>query len=332
MRAARVEEGAIIGDECVVEDEAIVSQGVKIYPFKTIEAGAVVHESVIWESRGQRIAVRSSRHLRDRQRRDHPRAGRPARVGVRDDPAQGSGRHDQPRPLARRPSPQARGHLGAQRLGHRRPRPRGHAPAGDAARGDPRRQCGGVMFRTTPGCPTRWTSCSSTPRRRPVAAGAAPARADPAARRVPPCVPRRDRRPLLPARAVESYAQDLLKTVDLAGVADAQLKVVIDCAGGVASPGAAHPARPGRRRRAHRQRPPGRRRPDGDAAERAGRLDRLGDLVGSSGPPSASASTPSASASRLVDEHRPAGGTSGRCSSSSTWSPPSAADAGWPCR
>ena len=26
----------------------------KIYPFKTIEAGAVVNTSVIWESRGQR--------------------------------------------------------------------------------------------------------------------------------------------------------------------------------------------------------------------------------------------------------------------------------------
>ncbi len=54
MRAAQVDEGAIIGDECVVEEEAIVSSGVKVYPFKTIEAGAVVNTSVIWESRGQR--------------------------------------------------------------------------------------------------------------------------------------------------------------------------------------------------------------------------------------------------------------------------------------
>ncbi|MGZ6826944.1 MAG: sugar phosphate nucleotidyltransferase, partial [Mycobacteriales bacterium] len=52
MRAARVEEGAVIGDECVVEEEAFVSSGVKVYPFKTIEAGAVVNSSVIWESRG----------------------------------------------------------------------------------------------------------------------------------------------------------------------------------------------------------------------------------------------------------------------------------------
>ncbi len=54
MRGARVEEGAIIGDECVVEEEAFISAGVKIYPFKTIEAGAVVNTSVIWESRGAR--------------------------------------------------------------------------------------------------------------------------------------------------------------------------------------------------------------------------------------------------------------------------------------
>ena len=52
MRAARVEEGAVIGDECVVEEEAFISGGVKVYPFKTIEAGAVVNTSVIWESRG----------------------------------------------------------------------------------------------------------------------------------------------------------------------------------------------------------------------------------------------------------------------------------------
>jgi len=54
MRGARVEEGAIIGDECLVEEEAYVSHTVKVYPFKTIEAGAVVNTNVIWESRGQR--------------------------------------------------------------------------------------------------------------------------------------------------------------------------------------------------------------------------------------------------------------------------------------
>lgn len=54
MRGARIEENAVIGDECVIEAEAYVSSGVRVYPFKTIEAGAVVNTSVIWESRGQR--------------------------------------------------------------------------------------------------------------------------------------------------------------------------------------------------------------------------------------------------------------------------------------
>ena len=54
MRLARIEEGAVVGDECVIEPEAYISAGVKVYPFKTIEAGAVVNTSVIWESRGQR--------------------------------------------------------------------------------------------------------------------------------------------------------------------------------------------------------------------------------------------------------------------------------------
>ncbi len=54
LRAARVEEGAVVGDECVIEEEAYLAHDVKVYPFKTIEAGAVVNTSVIWESRGQR--------------------------------------------------------------------------------------------------------------------------------------------------------------------------------------------------------------------------------------------------------------------------------------
>src|SRR5207244_10743346 len=57
MRLARIEEGAIVGDECVIEPEAYLSAAVKVYPFKTIEAGAGVNTSVIWESRGQRTLV-----------------------------------------------------------------------------------------------------------------------------------------------------------------------------------------------------------------------------------------------------------------------------------
>ena len=54
MRSARIDEGAVVGDECVIEDEAIVSAGVRIYPFKTVDAGSVVTSDVIFETRGQR--------------------------------------------------------------------------------------------------------------------------------------------------------------------------------------------------------------------------------------------------------------------------------------
>jgi mannose-1-phosphate guanylyltransferase / phosphomannomutase len=54
MNGVRIEENAVVGDECMIEPEAYLSAGVKVYPFKTIEAGAVVNTSVIWESRGQR--------------------------------------------------------------------------------------------------------------------------------------------------------------------------------------------------------------------------------------------------------------------------------------
>jgi mannose-1-phosphate guanylyltransferase/phosphomannomutase len=54
MRLARIEETAVVGDECVIEPEAYISAGVKVYPFKTIEAGAVVNTSVVWESRGSK--------------------------------------------------------------------------------------------------------------------------------------------------------------------------------------------------------------------------------------------------------------------------------------
>src|SRR5204863_8075034 len=53
MASARIEEGAVVGDECLIEPEAYLSAGVKVYPFKTIEAGAVVNASVIWESSAQ---------------------------------------------------------------------------------------------------------------------------------------------------------------------------------------------------------------------------------------------------------------------------------------
>ncbi|MGH9015014.1 MAG: sugar phosphate nucleotidyltransferase [Acidimicrobiia bacterium] len=51
---ARVEEGVVLGDECFVGERAVINPGVKVYPGKTVEAGAVVNSSIVWESRGVR--------------------------------------------------------------------------------------------------------------------------------------------------------------------------------------------------------------------------------------------------------------------------------------
>jgi mannose-1-phosphate guanylyltransferase/phosphomannomutase len=54
MRAVQVAEGVVVGDDCVIEEEAVLGDGVAVYPSKVIEAGTVQNQSVIWESRGQR--------------------------------------------------------------------------------------------------------------------------------------------------------------------------------------------------------------------------------------------------------------------------------------
>jgi mannose-1-phosphate guanylyltransferase / phosphomannomutase len=51
---ARFDEGVVLGDEVFVGDNASLSGGVKVYPFKTVEAGAIVTSSIVWESRGAR--------------------------------------------------------------------------------------------------------------------------------------------------------------------------------------------------------------------------------------------------------------------------------------
>ena len=50
----RGEEGVVLGDECFVGEHAVLAAGVKIYPFKTVETGAVINSSIVWESRGSR--------------------------------------------------------------------------------------------------------------------------------------------------------------------------------------------------------------------------------------------------------------------------------------
>ncbi|HAW60274.1 MAG TPA: hypothetical protein DCW86_02225 [Actinobacteria bacterium] len=53
-KSARLEQGVVIGDECNIGESAVVNHDVKIYPFKVVDAGAIVNTSIIWESRGMR--------------------------------------------------------------------------------------------------------------------------------------------------------------------------------------------------------------------------------------------------------------------------------------
>jgi mannose-1-phosphate guanylyltransferase/phosphomannomutase len=236
MRAARIEEGAVIGDECVVEEEAYISAGVKVYPFKTIEAGALVNTSVIWESRGQRnlfgprgvsglvnveitpeLAVRlASAYATTLKKgnvvttsRDVSRAARALKravisaltasaINVRD--------------LEASPEPVSRFEIA-------------HS---DSA--------GGIMIRTTPG-DAQSVDISFLDER-----GADLSQA--ARRRLERVFSRQEFRRAFPgeiadltnpSRTLEDYSQEVMRCVDTTGVLDAGLKVVIDTAGGTAA-------------------------------------------------------------------------------------------------
>jgi mannose-1-phosphate guanylyltransferase/phosphomannomutase len=50
----RLDEGVVLGDEVYVGEHAVLGTDVKVYPFKTVEEGAIVNSSIVWESRGAR--------------------------------------------------------------------------------------------------------------------------------------------------------------------------------------------------------------------------------------------------------------------------------------
>jgi mannose-1-phosphate guanylyltransferase / phosphomannomutase len=236
MGLSRIEEGAVVGDECVIEPDSYLSAGVKVYPFKTIEAGAVVNTSVIWESRGQRtlfgtrgvsglvnveitpeLCVRlasayastlkkgavvttsrdSSRAARALKRAVHGALNASA-INVVDLEAQ-------PMPLARF----------------------------ETARSD---YSGGIALQTTPGDPQSIDILFMD------ADGADLSQS--AQRKLERVFSRQEYRRAFPGeiaeltyppRVVEAYTQELLATVDMTGVYGAGLRVVADCAGGTTS-------------------------------------------------------------------------------------------------
>jgi mannose-1-phosphate guanylyltransferase / phosphomannomutase len=236
MASARIEEAAVVGDECVIEPEAYISAGVRVYPFKTIEAGAVVNTSVVWESRGQRtlfgprgvsglvnveitpeLCVRlASAYATTLKKgslvttsRDVSRAARALKravhgalnasaINVVDLEAQ-------PLPVARY----------------------------ETARSE---ASGGIALRTTPGDPQSIDIIFFDEH------GADLSEA--AQRKLERVFSRQEFRRAFPGeiaeltyppRVIEAYTSDMLRCVDITGVRDAGLKVVADCAGGTAS-------------------------------------------------------------------------------------------------
>ena len=236
MAGARIEEGAVIGDECVIESEAYVSSDVKVYPFKTIEAGAVVNTSVIWESRGQRtlfgprgvsglinveitpeLAVRlASAYATTLKKgagvtasRDASRAARTLNRAVQ---AALTASAINVQDLEACPIPVARY---------------------ETARED---SVGGIVIRTTPGDSQGVDIVFLDDQ------GADLSQA--AQRKLERVFGRQEYRRAFPgeiaelsypSRVVESYVRDLQRCVNMRGVREAGLKIVIDCAGGTAS-------------------------------------------------------------------------------------------------
>ncbi|GII78855.1 mannose-1-phosphate guanyltransferase [Sphaerisporangium rufum] len=236
MAGARIEENAIVGDECVIESEAYVTSGVKIYPFKTIEAGAVVNTSVIWESRGQRslfgqrgvsglvnveitpeLCVRlASAYATTLKKgvsvvtsRDGSRAARALKRAVISAlTASAINVLD----LEATPLPVARFHTSKETVS------------------------GGIALRTTPGDPQSVDIIFMDENGADLSQNAQ--------RKLERVFSRQEFRRAFPgeiadltfpARAVEDYTRELLRWVDMSGVRDAEMKVVIDCAGGTAA-------------------------------------------------------------------------------------------------
>jgi mannose-1-phosphate guanylyltransferase/phosphomannomutase len=51
---ARVEEGVVVADECHIGEGAVIQPQVKVYPFKSVDPGAIVSKSIIWQTGGAR--------------------------------------------------------------------------------------------------------------------------------------------------------------------------------------------------------------------------------------------------------------------------------------
>ena len=233
MSQARIEEGAVVGDECVIEPDSYVSAGVKVYPFKTIEAGAVVNTSVIWESRGQRtlfgpsgvsglVNVEVTPELCVRLASAYATTLRKGAVVTTSRDASRA---------ARALKRAVHGALNASAINvvdlEAQPMPLARF---ETARSD---YSGGIALRTTPGDPQSIDIIFMD------ADGADLSEA--AQRKLERTFSRQEYRRAFPGeiaelsyppRVIEAYTHELLRSVDMSGVFGAGLRVVADCAGG----------------------------------------------------------------------------------------------------
>ncbi|WP_103500344.1 MULTISPECIES: mannose-1-phosphate guanyltransferase [Streptomyces] len=282
MRAARIEDGAVVGDECLIGEESIIQDTVRVYPFKTIEAGAFVNTSVIWESRGQaslfgargvsgilnveitpEVAVRlASAYATTLKKgatvttaRDHSRGARALKravisalqasaIDVRD-------LENVPLPVARQ----------------------------QTARGS----AGGIMIRTTPGVPESVDVMFLDEHGADLSQGGQ--------RKLDRVYARQEYRRAFPgeigdlrfpASVFDAYSGSLLRAIDTEGVAEAGLKIVVDAAHG--SAGLVLPSLLGKLGVEALTINPGldESHPTETAEERAAALVRLGEMVASS--------------------------------------------------
>ncbi len=125
----RCEEGSVLGDQCLIGAHAEIKAGVKVYPFKTVEAGATVNSSIVWESMGARSLFGRDGVRGSGQRRHQPGAGGPVVHGLGLDVREGGDHHHLPGHQPGGPGAEAGHHGGMQRRRSQRRRPRGgHRP------------------------------------------------------------------------------------------------------------------------------------------------------------------------------------------------------------
>ncbi|MGE5288260.1 MAG: sugar phosphate nucleotidyltransferase [Micromonosporaceae bacterium] len=236
MGSVRIEEGAIVGDECVIEAEAFLSSGVKVYPFKTIEAGAVVNTSVIWESRGQRtlfgprgvsglINVEITPELCVRLASAYATTLKKGAIVTTS------------RDVSRAARAFKRAVHGALNASAINVQDLEAQPLPVARFETARSECaGGIALRTTPGDPQGIDILFLDEH------GADLSHAD--QRKMERVFSRQEFRRAFPGeiaelsyppRVMETYTHELLRCVDMTGVKEAALKIVVDCAGGTAA-------------------------------------------------------------------------------------------------